>query len=323
MRLMWRDYDPKTHVWAKIELIDNLVGEDLETTTEAMRRLGIEGNDQLLSFLSDCLTDNYHHVSTAAARALVRMGDQTVLSHFIGALMSPNHNVSQMAVWAILAFDDSPPLICHMQRCLRRRHGDESLVSVDSIEALAELGDERAIPCLIDSLDSENDEVLMAAVKALGRFGIECDENTPFEFLRREWRKRRDNLSGPALQSIYGDWASVGQKGEQPSMMSEEKTVNVRLEDLCEIGESVRTMMHDLDNGKLGYLGIEIRKIHEVVEKWVSDEEVLGSCGHTHRCRVWWGVRPTDVRIRLTSTSTVNDSMALNEELTALVLSLS
>ena len=69
-------------------------------------------------------------------------------------------------------------------------------------------------------------------------------------------------------------------------MMSEEKTVNVRLEDLCEIGEAVRTMMHDLDNGKLRYLDIEIRKIHEVVEKWVSDEEVLGSCGHTHQCRV-------------------------------------
>ena len=99
MRLMWRDYDPKTHVWAKIELIEKLVGEDTETTTEAMRRLGIEGNDQVLSFLSECLTDNYHHVSAAAAHALVRMGDETVLSHFIGVLMSPNHNVSQMAVW--------------------------------------------------------------------------------------------------------------------------------------------------------------------------------------------------------------------------------
>ena len=97
----------------------------------------------------------------------------------------------QKAAWAILAFDDSPPLVRHMQRCLRRRHGDESLVSIDSVQALAELGDERVIPCLIDALDSENDAVLDAAVKALGTFGIECDEDTPFESLRQEWRKAK------------------------------------------------------------------------------------------------------------------------------------
>ena len=173
-----------------------------------------------------------------------------------------------------------------MQRCLRRRHGDESLVSIDSIEALSELGDERAIPCLIDALDSVSEPVVIAAVRALSRFGIECDEYTPFETLRQEWQSRRGNLSGPALSPIYGDKAFAHQEGELQQAMNDEKTVSVRLEDLCVIGESVRTMIHDLDNGKLRYLGIEIRKIHEVVEKWVSDEEVLGSCGHTHRCRV-------------------------------------
>ena len=68
--------------------------------------------------------------------------------------------------------------------------------------------------------------------------------------------------------------------------MSEEKTVSVKLEDLCEIGDAMSTMMHDLDNGKWKYLRIEIGRIHEIVEKWVSDEEVLGNCGHGHRCRV-------------------------------------
>ena len=286
MKLMWRDYDSKTHVWAKIELIENLVGQGPERMTEAMRQLGIEAEEQLLPFLSECLTDNHHLVGMAAARALVRMGDETALIRFIDDLVDPVFDIRQKAAWAILAFDDSPPLVHHMQRCLRRRHGDESLVSVDSIEGLAELGDERAIPCLIDALDSQNDAVLYAAMKALHRFGIRCDENTPSESLRQKWRKRSDNLSEPAFQATYGDWASVGQEREQPTMMSEEKTVRVSLEDLCEIGEAVRTMMHDLDNGKLRYLDIEIRKIHEVVEKWVSDEEVLGSCGHTHQCRV-------------------------------------
>ena len=286
MRLIWRDYDPKTNVWAKIELIEKLIDEDLDTTTEAMRRLGISGKDELLPFLADCLVDSHGHLRSAAAGVLEHLGDDSVLLHFIDAIVDPGHSVSQMAVWAILAFDDSPPLIRHVQRCLRRRHGDESLVSVDSIEALAELGDERAIPCLIDALDSGNDAVLDAAVKALCTFGIECDEDTPFESLRQEWLSKRDNLSGPALLPIYSGRASSGQKGEHPSMMSEEITVSVRLEDLCEIGEAVRTMMHDLDNGKLKYLDIEIRKIHEVVEKWVSDEEVLGSCSHSHRCRL-------------------------------------
>ena len=125
-----------------------------------------------------------------------------------------------------------------------------------------------------------------AALKALGTFGVECDENTPIESLRQEWRSRKDNLSGLALEPIYGDKAPSGQEGGFQQTMNDEKTVSVRLEDLCEIGEAVRTMMHDLDNGKLRYLGTEIRKIHEVVEKWVADEDVLGSCGHGHGCRV-------------------------------------
>ncbi len=286
MRLMWGDYDPKTHALAKAELVSKLVDEDTETMTEAMRRLGIAGEDELLPFLADSLVHFNGHIRSAAARVLVHMGDDSILFHFIDALVDPVHNASQLAAWAILAFDDSPPLVRHMQRCLRRQHGDESLVNIDSIEALAQLGDERAIPCLIEALNAGDDRVFEAALKTLGTFGIECDENTPIESLRQAWRRRRDNLSGPALEPIYGDKAPSGQEGGQPSIMKEEKTVNVRLEDLCKIGEAVRTMMHDLDNGKLKYLDIEIRKIHEVVEKWVADEDVLGSCGHGHGCRV-------------------------------------
>ena len=146
MRLMWGDYDPKTHALAKAELVSKLVDEDTETMTEAMRRLGIAGEDELLPFLADSLVHFNGHLRSAAARVLVHMGDDSILFHFIDALVDPAHNVSQLAAWAILAFDDSPPLVRHMQRCLRRQHGDESLVNIDSIEALAQLGDERAIP---------------------------------------------------------------------------------------------------------------------------------------------------------------------------------
>ena len=287
MRLLWGDYDPKTDIYAKIELVEFLASEDLGVMTEAMRRLEIAVEDELLPFLRDCLTHNDNRLRTAAARVLVRIGDDSVLRHFIVNLADPASHVRQKAEWAILAFDDSPPLVRHIQRLLRRQYCDESLVNIDSIEELARLGDERVIPCLIEALHvGMSDEVIAAAVKALGRFGIECDEDTHIESLGEEWRRRSRNLSGPALTPIYGDSGISGRKGERKSAMSEEKTVRVRQEDLCEIGEAMRTMMHDLDNGKLKYLEIEIRKIHEIVEKWVSDEEVLASCGHRHRCRV-------------------------------------
>ena len=38
MRLMWRDYDPKTHAWAKIELIEKMVDENPETATVVSRQ---------------------------------------------------------------------------------------------------------------------------------------------------------------------------------------------------------------------------------------------------------------------------------------------
>ena len=287
MRLFWGDYDPKTDIWTRASLVKYLASEDSEMRTEAMRRLEIAREDELLPYLRECLTHPHYLLRSAAADVLVQMGDDSVLHHFIDALADQAPEVRQKARWAILEFDDAPPLVRHMQRLLRRRYCNESLVNIDSYEELAKLGDERAIPCLIEAfIAAMSDEVIAAGAKALGRFGIECDEDTPFEPLMQEWRRRSRNLSGPALTPIYGGGGPQGRKGERESAMSEEKTVSVSLEDLCEIGDAMSTMMHDLDNGKLKHLEIEIRRIHEIVEKWVSDEEVLGGCGHGHRCRV-------------------------------------
>ena len=64
----------------------------------------------------------------------------------------------------------------------------------------------------------------------------------------------------------------------------EDRYVSVRLADLCKLANSVGTMMHDLENGKRKYLHEEIDKIHEVVEEWASDAEILGGGCHDHRC---------------------------------------
>ena len=287
MRLLWGDYDPRTDMWARVELVRYLASEDSETRAEAMRRLEIAGEDEILPYLRECLTHHRHLLTSAAADVLVQMGDDSVIHQFIDALADPAVEVRQKARRAILEFDDSPPLVRHMQRLLRRQYCDQSLVNIDSFDELAKLGDERAIPCLIEAFSAAmSDEVIAAGARALGRFGIECDEDTPFEPLRQEWRTRSRNLSGPSLTPIYGYCGVRGRKGEHQITMSEEKTVSVRLEDLCEIGDAMSTMMHDLDNGKRKYLHIEIGRIHEIVEKWVTDEEVLGGCDHSHRCRV-------------------------------------
>ena len=65
------------------------------------------------------------------------------------------------------------------------------------------------------------------------------------------------------------------------------EVVTVRQEDLCTIAKSVGTMKHDLDNGKMKDLVYEIERIHEVVERWATDEAVLGGgCHDDHRCRL-------------------------------------
>ena len=67
--------------------------------------------------------------------------------------------------------------------------------------------------------------------------------------------------------------------------MNHEEVVSVRLSDLCRIADGVGAMIHDLDNGKIKYLRIELADIHDVIEMWVADEAVLGGGCHEHRCR--------------------------------------
>ena len=91
-----------------------------------------------------------------------------------------------------------------------------------------------------------SDEVIAAGAKALGRFGIECDEDTPIEPLRVGVAKAKLGIcqDRPSRLSMANRGVQ-GQEGEDQTTMSEEKIVRVRLEDLCEIGDSMSTMMHD------------------------------------------------------------------------------
>lgn len=75
--------------------------------------------------------------------------------------------------------------------------------------------------------------------------------------------------------------------GLEDTRVSNKTKVAVRLSDLCVIADSMSTMQHDLDNGKLKNLDLEIARLHTIVENWARDENVLGaaSCHDDHRCR--------------------------------------
>ena len=67
--------------------------------------------------------------------------------------------------------------------------------------------------------------------------------------------------------------------------MEQQRIAGVYLDDLCRIADAVATMNGDLHNGKWMYLEFETDSIHEITERWVTDEVVLGGgCHNDHRC---------------------------------------
>ena len=286
MRLIWGNYDPNTNMFAKTELVDLLVSEGAETRAEAMRRLEIAGDDELIGFLTDCITHYSPELRSAAARVLTSMGDDSVLFHFMEQLKDRDFHAMYEAKKAILAFEDSRPLIRYVQRYLGLGWNAGLAACIDSIEALGRLGDERAIPCLIVALYEGDDSARTAAVDALSRLGSERAESALTALLNRSKSERVMAAARRAIRRIRGDKPLVSLKEELRSSGNAESVVSIRLEDLCRIADAMGAMVHDLDNGKTKYLRIELAKIHDVVEKWVADEEVLGGGCHEHRCRL-------------------------------------
>ena len=152
MKPQWGNSDLETNIYAKTELVELLASEDPEMRTEAMERLGIAGEAELLPFLSDCLAGSNDRLRSAASRVLTDLGDDSALLRFIDDLASSDRSVRYNAHQAILSFDDPRSLIQHMQRYLRNDGLEKSGERRDAIGALDELGDERTVPFLIGAL---------------------------------------------------------------------------------------------------------------------------------------------------------------------------
>ena len=210
MKLLWENSDPETNMFAKTELVALLVSEDPETRTDAMRRLDIAGEDELLSFLSDCLAASYDKLRSAAAHTLTDMGDDSVLFRFIDDFSSADSSVRFDAEWAILAFDDPGQLVRHMQYYMRNQGEEKRGERMDAIEALGELGDERAVAFLIGALYDGERKVRAEAASVLGKLGSERAVPALLGRLTGDWDHGVRLSAGWALGDIGGEKALEG-----------------------------------------------------------------------------------------------------------------
>ena len=205
VRLIWGNHDPETNMFAKAELVNLLVSGNGEARTEARRRLNISEEDELLPFLKGCLTYHWDEIRTAAARALTHLGDDTVLFHFVDALEDREFSVRYEAERAILAFEDSRPIVQHIQSYMRNRGERAQPIRIASIEALEELGDERAVPFLIGAIYDQDRNVRTEAADSLGRLGSERAVPILLWALKRDESPRVVHAAGSALGRIGGD----------------------------------------------------------------------------------------------------------------------
>lgn len=195
--------DPRINIFQKAKVINEMASGDLQARENAMRRLGVS-EEEILLFLAECLTHHYDDIGTSAARVLTHIGDDSVLFRFVDALEDRHFHVRYEAEKAILAFDDPRPLIRHIQGYIRVTGEDRSSVRIASVEALEELGDERAIPLLIGALYDPERNARTAAAAALGTFGSERAVPALLASLERDWSPRVVRAAGRALGRIGG-----------------------------------------------------------------------------------------------------------------------
>lgn len=197
--------DPKTNRYEKVKVLKEIASSDVETRQNAIQRLANSDEDEMLSFLSECLTDYDEELRTAAAHVLTQMGDESVLFRFIDALADPDFHVRYEAERAILAFDDSRPLIRHMQHFLRQRGEKKREKRIDAIRALGELGDVRAITFLLGALFDGERNVRAEAADVLGKLGDERAVPALLRLMERDWSKRVIFHAAAALGDIGGE----------------------------------------------------------------------------------------------------------------------
>lgn len=202
--------DSVTYKHEKVRVLKEMASEDVETWQNAMQRMTDSDSDELLSFLSECLTDYDEELRSTSARVLTQMGDESVLLRFIDALADPDFHVRYEAERAILAFEDSRPLIRHMQHFLRHKGEGKSGERLDAIDSIGELVDERAIPFLLGALYDGERNVRAEAASVLGKLGDEWAVPALVRLVERDWSRWVIFHAARALSDIGGEKALEG-----------------------------------------------------------------------------------------------------------------
>lgn len=215
----------------KRKLIGDLANPDADVRRRAMSSLGISDEPGLLPFLIDCLSSTDREVGWAAKWCLCRIGDSDTVSLLaetmnkgsidareraalvlgelrgdkarkllIAALDDWSRYVNSAALEALCKFDD-PDLMSHYIAALRP--GDEALCRA-AIAVVERLKDERAVPALLDLLDSRIKDVRLESTWALEAIGGPRVLKAAIPFLRHKERPVRESAADIVVR-IGGD----------------------------------------------------------------------------------------------------------------------
>ena len=215
----------------KRKLIGDLANVDADVRRRAMSSLGIGDESGLLPFLIDCLSSVDREVGWAAVRCLRKVGDSDTVSLLaetmdngsadameraafvlgelrgdearellLAALDDWSTYVSSAALEALCKFDD-PDLMSHCIAALRP--GDEALCRA-AIGVVERLKDERAVPALLDLLDSRIKDVRLESTWALNAIGGPRVLKAAIPFLRHKERPVRESAADIVVR-IGGD----------------------------------------------------------------------------------------------------------------------
>jgi HEAT repeat protein len=146
--------------------------EALENVREPVRRhaaevMGQIGDSDTLPALIETLADASPAVRAEAATAIGRIGAREGLRPLLEAMGDHDEEVRRRIDEALVRFGkDATELLC-----IALEHAGSKLARCTAIDTLGEIGDERAIPILIEHLSSSYYLVRTGAIRALKRFG--------------------------------------------------------------------------------------------------------------------------------------------------------
>ena len=190
------------------QLIEELGSDDAMVRSNAMCQLEIDDDTQLAWFLIDCLDGYDAGLRSAASRTLLRMNGGDGVFLVVSALAVPDSS-RNAAARAMQHVDDPRPLIRHMREVVNPNYPgqDSHTPRYEAMEALARLGDARAIPALVDALHHGERNVRAAAADALGKLGGDSAAQPLTRVLEYDWSYRPPVHAVRALARIGTDRA--------------------------------------------------------------------------------------------------------------------